>query len=428
MDREFSVEECLFSGTSVFKRNNTVAINTSVDTTDNVIKDLTQAREDLRFFDTYAAINEKNTGDKMKMLKRINNVYAKNILDVKARNSIESYIAYNIQSTEDEASETAANNGTNVPKKKNFFKKIIEFLKNFVMKIVNFIKTIFNKVLTFFKTLTMNPQKLQLVKENPYKGDDKKNYLNYSSFNLSGIEKFCKIYRNLKAQINSNSTGDSRNVSQNASGLNKAFGTFMSKMQSKLKFDPTFESVAWNLFGMKACNGDECYKYASVKTLTYLTGIGGKESPIKKNLEEINSVLAEINKVFEPLQKFAEDMDAGKGAKQMNTAARTAAARMNETQNANGKVVNNTGFGDGFKGSVEAVTKGSVKIIADGENFEITSEADFKDALNFFKGLIKTTNISTEIISKFAKDAKALIDLNSGKPPKENKEQPEQKK
>ena len=96
MDREFSVEECLFSGTSVFKRNNTVAINTSVDTTDNVIKDLTQAREDLRFFDTYAAINEKNTGDKMKMLKRINNVYAKNILDVKARNSIESYIAYNI--------------------------------------------------------------------------------------------------------------------------------------------------------------------------------------------------------------------------------------------------------------------------------------------------------------------------------------------
>ena len=420
MSEAFSVESILFKDT--FNSNtNTLIGDKIVNTSDNIIKDLAQAEEDLKFFDTYELINSKNTSDKMKMLKRINNVYAKNVYNKSAKSSIESYVVSNIRSTEDDAAGTDNTTGT----KKNFFKNMIQLLKNFIMKIVNFIKTLFNKVLTFFKTIKMNPQQLQLVKDNPYKGDKNKNYLNYSSFNLSGIDKFCKIYENLKTQISSTSTGDTRNVSQNASDLNKGFSTFMSKMQSKLKFDPSFESVAWNLFGIKACDGDECYKFAKVKTLAYLSGIG-TETPIKDKLDRIKKVLDKINENFEPLQKFSENIDDAKGAAQMNKKARTTAARMNELQNANGEIVNNKGFGDGAKGSVEAVFKGSVKITADGENFEVTTKEDFKNALNFFKGLIKTTNFATQIMAKFGKDAKALIDLNSGKKPKEENNESEE--
>ncbi len=416
MSEAFSVESILFKDT--FNSNtNTLIGDKIVNTSDNIVKDLAQAEEDLKFFDTYELINSKNTSDKMKMLKRINNVYAKNVYNKSAKNSIESYVISNIRSTEDDAAGTGNATGT----KKNFFKNAIELMKKFIMSIVNFIKTLFNKVLTFFKTIKMNPQQLQLVKDNPYKGDKNKNYLNYSSFNLSGIDKFCKIYKSLKTQINSTSTGDTRNVQQNASDLNKGFSTFMSKMQSKLKFDPSFESVAWNLFGMKACDGDECYKFAKVKTLAYLSGIGTK-SPIEDKLKDIQSLLDEINKNFEPLQKFSENIDDAKGAAAMNNRARTTAARMNELQNNKGQQVNNTGLSDN---PTEAAFKGSVKITADGENFEVTTKEDFKNALNFFKGLIKTTNFATQIMAKFGKDAKALIDLNSGKKPKEENNESE---
>ena len=130
----------------------------------------------------------------------------------------------------------------------------------------------------------------------------------------------------------------------------------------------------------------------------------------------------EINKNFEPLQKFSENIDDFNGAVEMNKRARTTAARMNELQNNKGQYVNNTGLSDK---PIQAAFKGSVKITADGENFQVSNGADFKNALNFFKGLIKTTNFATQIMAKFGKDAKALIDLNSGKKPKEENNKPE---
>ena len=69
---EFSVESILFkdvkdSGISSYKINTTKSM-------DELVYEAYKSEEDLKFFETYSMINDYNTNQKLRMLKRLNSI------------------------------------------------------------------------------------------------------------------------------------------------------------------------------------------------------------------------------------------------------------------------------------------------------------------------------------------------------------------
>ena len=98
MNEAFSVESLLFKD-SFHETIKPVSSVESITTKDDIIKSRIQAVEDLKFFDTYNMLNEYNTNQKVRMLKRLNNI-TNNIRNKNITNSCESYIKSELYSCE----------------------------------------------------------------------------------------------------------------------------------------------------------------------------------------------------------------------------------------------------------------------------------------------------------------------------------------
>ena len=156
---EFSVESILFkdvkdSGISSYKINTTKSM-------DELAYEMAKSEEDLKFFETYSMINDYNTNQKLRMLKRLNNI-TNRIKNRNISNSCESYINSIVYSLEDDnptstsdqpAGETKAEGGEasggevkpeQAEKKKNifirFFSAIGRAIKAAAMFVVRQIK------------------------------------------------------------------------------------------------------------------------------------------------------------------------------------------------------------------------------------------------------------------------------------------------
>ena len=98
MSEAFSVESILFKDT--FNSNTSSNISSTIlKTKDEIIKDNIQSDEDFKFFDTYNMIKIYNTNQKIRMLKRLNNI-TNNIRNKNISNSCESYIKNELYSCE----------------------------------------------------------------------------------------------------------------------------------------------------------------------------------------------------------------------------------------------------------------------------------------------------------------------------------------
>jgi hypothetical protein len=161
---EFSVESILFKD----DLNNSFSSGVKVKNTksmDELAYEMAKSEEDLKFFETYSMINDYNTNQKLRMLKRLNNV-TNRIKNRNISNSCESYINSIVYSLEDdnptstdqsaggtnaeggEASETKEETPEKTEKKKNifirFFTAIGRAIKAAAMFVVRQIKHFLN--------------------------------------------------------------------------------------------------------------------------------------------------------------------------------------------------------------------------------------------------------------------------------------------
>lgn len=114
----FSVESILFKD-SFSNTSNNIKVNTSK-SMDELVYDAYKSEEDLKFFDTYNMLNEYNTNQKVRMLKRLNNI-TNNIRNKNITNSCESYI----HSLEEDTNKDT----NNKEKKKNIFIRFFTWIK-----------------------------------------------------------------------------------------------------------------------------------------------------------------------------------------------------------------------------------------------------------------------------------------------------------
>ena len=135
MSEAFSVESILFKDTFNSNTSN-VKVNASK-SMDELVYDAYKSEEELKFFETYDMLNTYNTNQKIRMLKRLNNI-TNNIRNKNISNSCESYI----RSLEEDTG-----------KKQNIFIRIFEFIKFVFRKIFEFIKKIVSILVEKIKKL-----------------------------------------------------------------------------------------------------------------------------------------------------------------------------------------------------------------------------------------------------------------------------------
>ena len=148
---EFSVESILFKD----DLNNSFSSGVKVKNTksmDELAYEMAKSEEDLKFFETYSMINDYNTNQKLRMLKRLNNV-TNRIKNRNISNSCESYINSIVYSLEDDKLSG-----------KSFAKRVWETIVTFAQKvlnmIVNAVKYVINALLAFG-----NKKHLEVYKE-----------------------------------------------------------------------------------------------------------------------------------------------------------------------------------------------------------------------------------------------------------------------
>lgn len=420
--------------------------------TDEIIKDVTQASEDLQFYETYAKINQKNCADKMRMLKRINNIFAQNCYDKQAKQTMESYIYKQAMSTEADAQTTggtasAASNMAQkaqqmqegVEKKKgNFFKRIIKAIKDFIRKIINFIKLVINKIITFIRSIGVDTQNQKLVDKNPFteKGEV---YYNFSSFNFGGAKSFCSLFEKVKTKINKKTNNGT--IDSNAE---RDVESFLKKLKAKVKFDWEADdadkgrdgkkaAVAWYLFGLKMCDGAKSYNSANIKKLVLL---GQEQEKILPRLQKVNTTL---DQSFGPLLELSEKLERGE-IKEVNGAwvnaansainAATTNMQSNNMRNAdkekadlkqeaikgNGRnpVRNAAASVYGAGAAVGRSIKnnlGEYSVVFGVDNFtvEIVNTKNFNAIIGSIKKVITVTNIAVGIANDIAAHSRQLI-------------------
>lgn len=382
---------------------------------DGIYADVAQASEDLKFIDTYSKINQKNVTDKIRMLKKIHNIYSENIYDKQASSSIESYCLKQLFSTEDEASQ-AGNGGAitqqtgstgnaqadkmkeNAGKQKGgFFKKIIETIKQFIQKVVDFIKLIINKVKTFFGKFLADVNGCELVKKNPFSKDE--TWLDFSSYNLANAKAFVKPFERINARIDENATS--------GRSLDGSVENFMKQMKSKVQIlnnldegdEKNIDSiVAWNMFGMKMCNGEEAYRKADLRKIVQLAKTMNSESG--KLYEDLIKINNSVNETFKPLQEIANGLQSGQikdtneGFQKANEVATQAAK--DKLKQENGNIV----------GTIKGLF---VKVDVSGLVVMIKNSKDMKEICNFLKKLITVTNKTAAIGQKIGTQISKLI-------------------
>lgn len=419
VNKAFSIEELIGieSYSSKNKANSTSLKNSDsyCGFDDGVYADVTQAAENLRFIDTYSKINQKNVADKIHMLKKIHNIYANNIYDKEASSSIESYCLKQLFSTEDNAAQ-AGNNGAitqqsgstgnaqadkmqeNAGKTKGgFFKKIIETIKQFIQKVVDFIKLIINKVKTFFGRFLADVSGCELVKKNPFSKDE--TWLDFSSYNLANAKAFIKPFERINARIDENATS--------GRSLDGSVENFMKQMKSKVQILSNIDegdeknidaAVAWNMFGMKMCNGEEAFRKADLRKVVQLAKTMNNESGrLYEDLIKINN---SVNETFKPLQEIANGLQSGQikdtkeGFQKANEAATQAAK--DKLKQENGAIV----------GTIKGLF---VKVDVSGLVVMIKNSKDMKEICNFLKKLITVTNKTAAIGQKIGTQISKLI-------------------
>jgi len=141
MNEAFSVESILFKDTFNNNTSNNIS-STILKTKDEIIKENIQSDEDLKFFETYDMLNTYNTNQKIRMLKRLNNI-TNNIRNKNISNSCESYI----RSLEED---TNTNKDT-TEKKKNIFIRFFTWIKNIITR---FFKMIMTSIKLFLNTIS----------------------------------------------------------------------------------------------------------------------------------------------------------------------------------------------------------------------------------------------------------------------------------
>ena len=207
MNDTFSVESILFKDTFNNTSSN-VKANASK-SMDELVYDAYKSEEDLKFYETYTMINDYNTNQKLRMLKRLNNVTNK-IKNRNINNSCESYLNSIMYSIEENGEIVQTKGGA----LSRAWKTIVEFCERVLNAIVNFVKMIINAI------ASMNNKK-QL--------EDYKKYtsLKLSSDKLSEIDKQSvktnKIkvkYSDLKGAIEKFNSAYEKNVIYNKSGFN----------------------------------------------------------------------------------------------------------------------------------------------------------------------------------------------------------------
>ena len=134
----FSVESILFKD-SFSNTSNTIKVNTSK-SMDELVYDAYKSEEDLKFFDTYNMLNEYNTNQKVRMLKRLNNI-TNNIRNKNITNSCESYI----HSLEEDTNKDT----NNKEKKKNIFIRFFTWIKEIAIKFAKAVKKAVLKLVEF---------------------------------------------------------------------------------------------------------------------------------------------------------------------------------------------------------------------------------------------------------------------------------------
>ena len=150
MSNEFSVEALVAMGTGLVS-NKTNKVTASIEGydgyDDEIYAAVTRSEESLKFLDTYELMENKKTSDKVKMLKKINNIYG-----------IESYT----KSLEDNNS-----NSNIIEKIKNFFKILFKSIRNFFKKLWIYIKRFIISVRLGFNNvmLKISPNKEKYIKK-----------------------------------------------------------------------------------------------------------------------------------------------------------------------------------------------------------------------------------------------------------------------
>ena len=279
MNDTFSVESILFKDSFKNTSSNTV-VNTSK-SMDELVYDAYKSEEDLKFYETYTMINDYNTNQKLRMLKRLNNVTNK-IKNRNINNSCESYlnsIMYSIE--EDNDNNTTTDGSDSKPadtkkskKKKNFlirfFEKIAELAKKFasivrkvVMKFIDFISRPFNKKSKdeVAKLTGQNKEKdAEIAKLREERANERTNKrwndlmivaekygmaktndrISILTFDGLGISKLTKI----KDTVMKNMTGISEIIIKSKNNTNKDVKTLMTEVnQINSNIKPTYDEI-----------------------------------------------------------------------------------------------------------------------------------------------------------------------------------------
>ena len=253
MNDTFSVESILFKDSFKNTSNNTV-VNTSK-SMDELVYDAYKSEEDLKFYETYTMINDYNTNQKIRMLKRLNNVTNK-IKNRNINNSCESYlnsIMYSIE--EDNGNTTTTTDGNkdgkndgenkspstptptpqNPEKKRNIFIQFFEMLGKAIKK---FLSILAEGIKRFLNWISRG----RLFKDIK-KGNDN-NSANLKDSTTEAAEKIKQIKEELDKKKNPTSEDINKAMSEILKVMGEATSsdeTIIKELEEKLKIESSPE-------------------------------------------------------------------------------------------------------------------------------------------------------------------------------------------
>ena len=271
----FSVESILFKD-SFKNTSNDVKVNTSK-SMDELVYDAYKSEEDLKFFDTYNMLNEYNTNQKVRMLKRLNNI-TNNIRNKNITNSCESYIKselYSCEADDDDFLDFDVDLDLNYKQRtkggvlSRAWKTIVEFCERVLNAIVNFVKMVFNAIASMNNKKQLEDYKkytsLKLSSDKQAEIDKqsaKINKIKVKYSDLKGaIEKFGKAYEDsvLTASVYDSSyverIGNNLNADDAKHMTNVTYGDHNALQNVKKTMEITKRAMLNAIFGSKV-DGD----------------------------------------------------------------------------------------------------------------------------------------------------------------------------
>lgn len=388
MGNIFSIEDLLWEGSSFNKQEKPIEVKNHGGFKDIIVADMVKASEELDFINTYSLLNRKTTSDKARMLKRIYNIYGRNIYDKRAKNSIERYCESQMYSLEEGF----------VDRAKNLIKQGVDMVRKLIRRVINFIRKVINYIVTFAtQFLAKDVKHWKLVDKNPFVEGEK--YLDFSTYNINGAKNFVKKFQTFEATA---AQGVSSTQVKDQTATENSIQGFIESTKKEVRIleyvndkDTLDDHIAFEMFGMKFVDGNAAYKRASLMKIIRLRDLfDNNGSPLLKELENVNK---KIDIAFDKISKMSPDTA---NPKDVNNAATTGQQKMQGADS------------NGVKKTKDAIVRFFVNI--GGKKLLVADSNSTSEFIKFTQNIIQITSKTTSIAQQIVNQIKKLVVVNDG--------------